>query len=472
MSKSKSAPTEGEVRAHLERVLRSRPFVRSNRLKRFLSYVVEAKLAGDEDSIQEYAIALAVFDRRESFDPRLDSIVRTEARRLRQRLEEVYAGAGAEESIRIRIPPPGYIPTFSKSADSAQSSRRNWALVAAAGVLVLALVAAALTTSDREQPDPRAVSAYEKGMAAWRQWTGEGTLQAERFFEEAIAIDPSFAKAYVGLSRAYRQQIVMGEHAVEVNLPKAINAVQRAIELDPESAVAHQAQGANLTYKPDWPAAERSFQRAIELEPESSILHHTYAITFLVGVGRLPEADREIRRAVELDPGSISNHSIHGMILYFQRRYDEAREVLEEALAIDQLYPNASRNLALVALQQGDAAEATRLFKKAQELSYLSLCEGLLAHTLAVQGEREQALELIRDLERGAERGRESALGIAAAYVGLGDHRRAFEWLERAWRSREMQIRFVPVDALYDPIRDDPRYGSLLEQMRLPASAD
>ena len=100
-----SNQTQTEVGKHhveqaLQRILASRHFRQSARLQRFLRFVVEAKLEGRPDDIQEYAVGLEVFDRGEAFDPRSDSIVRVEARRLRERLDEYYANEGRDDPLR------------------------------------------------------------------------------------------------------------------------------------------------------------------------------------------------------------------------------------------------------------------------------------------------------------------------------------------------------------------------------------
>lgn len=112
-----STPPPEAVRAELERILDSPLFADSPRMAGFLTYVVEAKLAGDEDRIQEYAIGLAVFERPESFDPRTDSIVRVEARRLRDRLARFYETDSTVGSVRIELPRRGYVPKFVSGAE-------------------------------------------------------------------------------------------------------------------------------------------------------------------------------------------------------------------------------------------------------------------------------------------------------------------------------------------------------------------
>ena len=101
-----------DVRAELERVLNSRAFVNSHRIRRFLQFVVEECLSGQRHRLKEYLIGLNVFDRREAFDPRVDSIVRVEARRLRSKLDGYYQTEGRDSQIRIVLHKGSYVPVF------------------------------------------------------------------------------------------------------------------------------------------------------------------------------------------------------------------------------------------------------------------------------------------------------------------------------------------------------------------------
>lgn len=101
-----------DVRAELDQILRSRVFIQSHRIRRFLQFIVEESLLGQPHRLKEYPIGLEVFDRREAFDPRVDSIVRVEARRLRNKLEEYYRTEGREDHVRILLRKGSYMPVF------------------------------------------------------------------------------------------------------------------------------------------------------------------------------------------------------------------------------------------------------------------------------------------------------------------------------------------------------------------------
>ena len=157
-------PTADEVREQLARILASEVFANTDRLSRFLRYVVERTLAGESDQLKEYAVGLGVFDRSEQYDPRVDSIVRVEASRLRTKIDEYYRSHDGSDAILIRLPKGSYAPVFERRPGTAsvapsaahrpavRSSWRWWAvglaLATAAAVAIVAWRAASATTPE------------------------------------------------------------------------------------------------------------------------------------------------------------------------------------------------------------------------------------------------------------------------------------------------------------------------------------
>ena len=131
--KASEAPTKphfitaDEIRAELQRILASGIFATADRMKRFLRFVVDETLAGKGDDLNESSLGIEVYDRDETFDPRVDSIVRVDAGRLRSKLREFYESEGASSRIRIEIPKGSYKPLFkrSKETDSGTSAQRR-----------------------------------------------------------------------------------------------------------------------------------------------------------------------------------------------------------------------------------------------------------------------------------------------------------------------------------------------------------
>jgi adenylate cyclase len=122
-------PTADEIRAQLDRVLASEGFANADRMSAFLRYVVERALAGESDRIKEYAIGVDVFGRNGSYDPRLDSIVRVEARRLRTKVDEYYASHGARDPVIISLRRGSYVPSFERRPEVVDAAARPAAQV-------------------------------------------------------------------------------------------------------------------------------------------------------------------------------------------------------------------------------------------------------------------------------------------------------------------------------------------------------
>lgn len=136
-----------DIQAELERVLASKGFAGAERQRRMLRHIVEQTLAGRTDELKEYAVGIEVFDRDEKYDPRLDSIVRVEAGRLRSRLDEYYNGEGAAAPVRITLPRGGYVARFEERQPAApmvaeaQPTRRSWSSWPLTAALVIAVAA-------------------------------------------------------------------------------------------------------------------------------------------------------------------------------------------------------------------------------------------------------------------------------------------------------------------------------------------
>jgi len=451
-------------------VVSSAPFAQSRRLQRFLEYVVECELTGRRDDIQEYAIGLEVFDRGESFDPRSDSIVRVEARRLRERLADYYGGDGRRQRIRIVLPKRGYVPSF--------EHRRVWppwviwaaATIVAVGILGVVSYGLYTVTSTRSvaAPPRAAREAFEKGMTAFAQWTAEGAQQAEAFFQEAVARDPDYARAHAWLSAAYRQRALMGEADSRRALAKSLQSAQEAVALDPGLAEAHQMLATALTFVPQWRDAEAAFQTAIRIDPDNAYVHHAYGIVLLAAFrGRLADAEAQLRTAVRLEPGDLAHRVVLAKVLYFRGRLAEARDTLEEAVGIDPLYPDAMRNLASVLVQMGEYAQAIRLFEDAQQLAYLPWGDGLLGHALAASGDGPRARALLVTLQSRYGARSAAAMAIATIQLGVGELDAACDSLRTAWDNREMRVRYIDVDPIYAPMRDRPCFRNLVSEMEL-----
>ena len=174
--------TQDAVRAHLDAIAASPGFINASRMSRFLRYTVEMKLRGEEDQIKEFLIGREVFDRRGDYDPRIDPIVRVEARRLRQCLAKYYESQGRADTMRIEFPKGSYVPVIQQAAAEPVHERRRWLrplLLLAPIPLVLTVWAVSLMM--KRPPGTRPAIAVVPARWVWKE-TGE--LQAS---DEALA---------------------------------------------------------------------------------------------------------------------------------------------------------------------------------------------------------------------------------------------------------------------------------------------
>ena len=450
----------------LERVLASAGFARNERLSRFLRFVVERHLEGKDDELKESVIAVEVFGRKTDYDPKLDSIVRTEAGRLRARLAQYYANEGSGDTLVIELPKGGYTPLFRQSelpgkmALQSASGRdvpsrlgtRLWLAVALAGLAVAlaatgwwwaqrksepiaiavlplenlghdpasdyfadgltdelirnlsiidGLAVRSRTSSfalkgkprniheagkqleadyilegsvlrageklrinaqlvrvrddfplwsgrfDRELTDVFAIQdeisrgivnnlrlklgrgrrRYETSVEAYDLYLRARALPIQRGlsgydqsigpFEEAIAKDPSFAPAYAGLAAAHAVRSGQFRFDLADELTKMRAAAEKAIQLDPLLAEAHDALGMAYARDAQWEQSEKSFRRAIELDPSRSMSYAHFAMFLLLPLGRIEEALQQMRVAEKADPLSPDVHANSGLRAHF-----------------------------------------------------------------------------------------------------------------------------------------------------------
>ena len=314
---------------------------------------------------------------------------------------------------------------------------------------------------------------YLRGRFFWNKRNEEGLKKSVDSFQQAIAIDPSYAEAYAGLADAFTQLAIFEFLPPTEAFPKARAAAEKAIALDSSVAEAHAALGlVRFQFDWDWTAAERELRAAIELNPNYAPGHHFYA-DFLKGLGRFEEAWREICQARELDPLSLAISSGVGHVLYLSRQYDRAIEAYRQTVELDPGYVQARLWFGRPFLQKGMYAEAVAELRRAVELSNGSTISlAVLAHAYAAAGNRVEALGLLDTLQKRALERYVPSYWLAFVSVGLGDHDRAIEWMTKAFQEHSAWLAWANVEPRFDSLRQDPRFQALLRQVGFPASSD
>jgi tetratricopeptide (TPR) repeat protein len=319
------------------------------------------------------------------------------------------------------------------------------------------------TTEAVSHPDARDL--HLQGRHALSRRTEDGLRQSVGFFEQAIQSDPRYAPAYVGLADAYSLLSSYGVLDPREGMPKARDAANRALTLDPRLAEAHASLGRTaMIFDWDWATTERHFKRAIELNPRCAQAHQWYAY-LLSTLGRHDEALASARRALALDPASLIANTAVGYVLHTARRYDEAIQQFERTLRLDGQFVQARRDLAFSYVQQGRIFDAVQEFETVAELSLRSPASlAGVAYGRARAGEHAQARAILEELLR-PDAAYVPPDAIAMVHMALGDHPAALSWLERASEQRVSVLPHLAADPLWDPLRPEPRFSRLLAML-------
>jgi serine/threonine-protein kinase len=315
---------------------------------------------------------------------------------------------------------------------------------------------------------PEAHEAYLRGRHLVERRTAHDIARARELFERAVALDPGYAPAYVGLASSHILDTTYSDARADEAMPRARQALRQALELDERLAQAHAWMGSVLTeYDWDWKGAEASFRRALELDPNLAHTHKLYA-EHLSYVGRHEEAVAEARVARRLDPLSIVANGLLGTVLYRARRFEEAIAQLRQTIELDPNHPLAYLPLGLACSLAGRHAEALSALEKGRVLSgdHAELV-ALVAYVSARAGRPESAEALRRDLARRAQRQYVSPFVMAVADTGLGRGDAALGWLEKGYAERIWLMCLLKTEPIFDPLRDEPRFRELLVRMKL-----
>ena len=311
---------------------------------------------------------------------------------------------------------------------------------------------------------------YLKGRFFWNKRTGQNLNKAAEYFKSAIAADPKYALAYVGLADSYVLMPLYGAGVPLDCYPQAKAAAKKALELDDALGEAHTSLAQVLCYFDfDFSQATREFQRAIELNPNYATAHQWYGNSDLVALARFDDATAEVKRAIELDPLSLVINTDLGTTYYRARRYDEAIEQLRKTLEMDPGFYYARWNLGSALVAKGDLDAAIGEYQQARALSDNPLMLGLLAHAYGFSGNKAEAMKILDQLAALSKQRYVSAYTFALVYLGLGDKEEALRWLAKSYQDRAGDaLRYIRVEPLLDPLRGDPRFEELVAKVFAP----
>jgi len=315
--------------------------------------------------------------------------------------------------------------------------------------------------------NPEAYVAYLKGRSLWNKRTRASIEKAEKYFEEAIGIDPTYGAAYSGLADCSSGLTWHGFRAPADTLPKAYRAASKAIDLNPQSGEAHASLGLVMSHQWDWTGAEREFRRSLDLDPQYASAHHWYG-DYLSIHRRHEDALSQAKLALQLEPLNLMISAWVGLRLYQNHNYSAAIVQSSEAVDLDANFAAGHLVLGEAYVQAGRHEESVNELKKAAALSGDSpIYTAQVGVALAATGRRDEALAIVDALKASSRDRYVSPYGLAQIYAALGNREDTVTWLRAAYDDRAVWMGYLAVDPVFDQYRSDPRFQDLLKQVGL-----
>lgn len=314
---------------------------------------------------------------------------------------------------------------------------------------------------------------YLKGRFNFSKRTGDSLTKALQNFQTAIEIDHLYALAYAGIAETYQLLPLSDEMEPHVAFPKAKAAVLRALQIDDSIPEAHVSLGAILMdFDWNWLGAELSFQKAIELNPNYAAAHQVYG-TLLLRLGRIGDAIIELKKAQALDPLSPAINTWMAEACAHLGEHEAAIRIHRETIKFAPDYLFAQYFLVQSYVDTGRISEAAKAAEEAIKLSDdMSLTRSASIFLKAHTGDQEGARDELNDLIRKKENTYVSAVNIASGFAVLGERDAVFKWLETAIAERDSNLTWLNMDREFDALRDDPRFHAIVGKVGLPLTGE
>ncbi len=313
--------------------------------------------------------------------------------------------------------------------------------------------------------------AYQDYLKGHYLLSTEGNMRKGiAYFERAIRKDPDYALAYAGLAESYiTLSTPGGDLPPKVALPQAKAAATKALAIDDSLGEAHSALAHVIElYDWDWQGAEKEYRRALELNPNDAMAHDWYG-AYLQAMGRNEEGFVQVRQAMQLDPLNAHLGRDLGYHFYTARQYDEAIRAFQKTFELEPDDGEAHLGLGWVYGEKKMYREAIAELEKVVNLwDRGEVAVASLGKVLGYSGKKQEARKLLEELEGRSKHRYISPYLIALVQIGLGERDQAVASLERGYTNRDQWMMFLKADPRWDDLRSDPRFQDLLRRVGLP----
>ncbi len=312
--------------------------------------------------------------------------------------------------------------------------------------------------------NPEAYELYLKGKFFAEKRTGADLRKSIEYYDQAIAKDPGYPLAYVGLADSHLLLTAYGATSTKEEVSPARAALKKALALDDSLAQAHASSGLLATLELDLNRAITELERAIQLNPNYATAHHWIALP-LMAIGQSDRAIVEGKRAIELDPLSLICNADLAWVYFNARRYDETEAQARKTLEMDPRFYVAHYYLGEALQFKGKLTDATAEYQKSFESNNDPFSLAMLGQACARQGKTDEARKVLARLRKQAKSQYISPYAFAVVLTALGDKAHAIDELEHGYDDTGFYISLIKVDPLFDDLRGDPRFDALVRKI-------
>ncbi len=309
--------------------------------------------------------------------------------------------------------------------------------------------------------------AYLQGRYFWNQFTPESFPRSIEAFTRAVELDPNYALAYVGIADYHTWASIYGFYSPQQSYPKVFRAATKALEIDPKLAEGYAALGLYHSNVQEWELAETNYRKAIELNPNYP-LSHEWLSSVLLGTGRFEDGTKEIILAERLDPLSLRSKVLAAWHYYQMRDF---REALAKAEELHQLNPDlmqAHLQMANCLLELGENERALSATTRAVELSAGSTLPTYVhAFALAANNRAKELDGMLANLLARSGSSYVNPYFVGMIHAAAGDASSAIDAFEQAVGERTGWVLWLATEPKLDRVRSDPRFRTLLGQCGL-----
>ncbi len=319
--------------------------------------------------------------------------------------------------------------------------------------------------SKKPTANPEAYELYLKGRFFWNKRTSADLRKAVDYFNQAIAKDSNYALAYAGLADAFAMYPDYGVEAPADAYPRAKSAAMKVLELDNTLGQPHAALGlVYANFEHDFAKSIGEFERAAQLDPNYATAHQ-WINTGLEPTGQFDRSIAETKHAIELDPLSLIINADLAYSYFNARRFDDALAQSQKTLEIDPSFHVARGYLGLALQFKGQLAEAIPEFRTAAASNDEPFSQALLGQALARAGMRDEAQRILSRLEERARDHFVTGWSLAVIRLALGDKEGALAALDLALQQHAPEIVLIKYDPLFDDLRGDPHFEALVQKV-------